>query len=152
MHSASLDMSVRFSVPAEYVWYALTTPSETAHWWPDLQLTRRKGSKVHLVTPRPRKKRPRTIEGKVISAAKQPYIRAFVRATPRGYTTELTLQVAQLASATRLRIIETEFPDVENAGVIVSECREGWRSFVAALADHLENPATLARLRATLDG
>lgn len=150
-HNASLDMSARFSVPAEYVWFALTTPTEVAHWWPDLQLQRRKGSKFRLVAPRPRKKRPRTIEGKLISPAKAPYVRAVVHSHPRNYATELTIYVSQLPSATRLRILEAGFPERDNANVIVAECRDGWRAVVNALRAHLENEETVTRIRALLD-
>lgn len=150
-HSASLDMSARFSVPAEYLWFALTAPSEVAHWWPELELQRRKGTKFKLVTPRPRKKRPRTIEGKLISPAKAPYIRAVVHSHPRNYATELTIYVSQLPSATRLRILESGFPERENANVIVAECREGWRAFVNALRAHLDDEASVSRIRTLLD-
>lgn len=151
MHTASLDMSARFAVPAEYVWFALTNDAEAGLWWHGLQLHRRKGSKLEIVTPRPRKKRPRTMTGRVISPAKQPYIRAVMHSHPRDYSTDLTIYVSQLPSATRLRILESGFPERDNAAVIVAECREGWRQLVDALRDHLGDEDALARIRAQVD-
>lgn len=150
-HNASLDMSVRFAVPAEHVWYALTNPDEAERWWPGLKLQRRKGSSICITTPRPHKKRPRTLSGKVISPAKKPYIRAVTHAHPRNYSTELTIYVSQLPSATRLRILESGFPEREHSAVIVSECRDGWRTLVVALREHLQSATNIERIRGAVD-
>ncbi len=136
-YTPSLDISVRFTVPVERVWDAIVDRDEFQSWWPDGgYFEARKGGKMKLTTPRPKKKRDRMLTGKVVRVDKYEEIVIDVNAQPRDRDTRLTLIFSQLKHKSRLRIIE-EGVDSPASGVILQEARDGWREVLVELDKHL---------------
>lgn len=147
----TLDMSARYPVPADIVWAALTKHRFTSEWWHSLDFPKRVGVRVQVQTPRPLKKRPRAAVGRVKRLDPGEMIQATLRSEPRGFKSELTITVTQLSQKTRVRIVEDGIPYDDDSTVVMKECRDGWREFLGALGDYLDDNKTVTRIRRHLD-
>lgn len=148
MHTPSLDISLRVSVPIELVWCAITEPDARATWWPQFSFTPEPGAAISVETPRPRKKKPRSAKGTITSIDDGEHeLHAEWTATPGGYTTQVHLLVSETKRRCKIRVIEEGFPtDRDDAQVIVAESRNSWRDHLAGLATYLEDAETIATL------
>lgn len=144
------DISTRFPVSAEVVWAALTKHRYTSEWWPSLDLPKRSGARASFQTPRPRKKRPRVATGRVVRLVKGEEIQLSLVSQPRGVHSEVTITVTQLSQKTRVRVVEQGFTSADDPHRVIAECRDGWRDFLGALGDYLDDRKTVARIERRL--
>ncbi|MFD2758642.1 SRPBCC family protein [Gulosibacter faecalis] len=136
-YSSAVDISLRFTVPVERVWQAIVDADEFASWWPyGGHIDAHKGGSIHLSTPRPKKKRDRTLTGKVLKCDEHERLVIAAHAEPRDVDTRVTLLFSQLKHKSRLRLVEEATDDALSA-VMVTEIRDGWREVLAALDTHL---------------
>lgn len=150
MFEPSLDITTRFTLPAEYVWQALTDPELRKRWWPELDFEPRKGSAVIGETVRPGKKKWRKTRGRVIRVKPGRELVIEWKTKRGGFETRVRLLVTQQKQRSKLRVIEEGFPREEFAEVLIAECRDGWRQHFEDLASFLAEPKHEARIAASL--
>lgn len=149
-YSPTLDISVRFALPPELVWAALTDQHLSRHWWPSLELELLQGGEFRIQTPRPRKKRPRTGTGRLTELVGGESFTVALESAPRGYDSALDLSVTQAKQKTKLRILESGLPRNEYAELIAAECRDGWREVLGALDEFLDDKSNIRRVERRL--
>ena len=155
MYAPSLDITVRYDVPAELVWCAIVDDRIRAEWWPGLELEAIKGGAVTAETVRPGKKKPRRTKGTVTRVVEPEELRFTWSTKGLDAETKVKLLVTQQKHRAKLRVIEEGFPLGDYAELIAAESRDGWRQHFADLGDFLdvgENVRTLARRHRKLQG
>ncbi|NLT26002.1 MAG: SRPBCC domain-containing protein [Microbacteriaceae bacterium] len=151
-YTPTLDISVRFDAPTDIVWAALTDERCTAEWWPSLELAAKRGGRAGVITPRPKKKRPRTARGRVAELDAGHEIVLAIESTPRGFESTVTITVTRAKGRTKVRVVESGLPSGHYAELVAAECRDGWREVLGALDDHLAERRNVERIRARLGG
>lgn len=144
-YTPTLDISVRFALPTEIVWTALTDARLSAQWWPSLELEPVRGGEFRIQTPRPLKKRARTGQGRLTAFAHGEFA-VELESAPRHFVSHVTMSVSQAKHKAKLRIVESGLPDGQYAELIAAECRDGWREVLAAFEKYLEDADNVRRV------
>ncbi|MGO2112531.1 MAG: SRPBCC family protein [Pseudoclavibacter sp.] len=141
MHTPSLDISVRVEAPIELVWHAIISPDIRVQWWPGLHYEAIVGARVDGESARPGKKKPRRTRGEVTAIDHETrQLHATWESTPGHYATTFHLFVTEAKHRTKIRVIESGFPDdARESQLIVAESRDGWRRHLGNLVDYLDD-------------
>ncbi|GGA56278.1 hypothetical protein GCM10011490_02680 [Pseudoclavibacter endophyticus] len=139
VHTPSLDISVRVTTRIDLVWHAIVDPDVRTRWWPGHDFQAVAGATIEAISPRPGRTPARRVRGDITAIDHEGReLHASWTSTPGNYTTTFRLLVSEGKHGTKIRVIETGFPDdVADAQQIVAQSREGWRRLLGDLVDFL---------------
>lgn len=139
MYTPSLDITVRFQVPAILVWQVIVVPELREGWWPELRFEPKRGAEVRMEIVRPGKRKPRKARGTVIEVDAPEELHFRWTTKDRDYTTTAHLLISQQKQRSKLRVVEEGFPTGKYAELIAAENRDGWREQFSVLAGYLDD-------------